>query len=269
MEKNNLVKYAVIALFIGLLFYVGSLNKKVVNLEKNLQEVGTSVTNLTKGGTTAGNGQQAEPTVSLDNVKKAFDSAIIKFGDTNRKVIALEISDPSCPYCHIAGGKNGKLNIQMAQFKLVADGGTYVAPVVELKKLLDQGKISFALIYQNGHGNGELAMKALYCAYDQGKFWEANDLLMSADGYSLINEQVKNDKTKTDVLVNFLASALDKTALKTCLDSGKYDSRLSQDKSIAQGLGVSGTPGFFINTTKFAGAYGFDQMSPVVEAALK
>lgn len=266
MEKNGFIKYLFIALIIALVFYVGSLNKKVVNLEKTVNQLSTTQTAKTDTGTA---GQQVQPTISQDKIKEAFNKAVIKFGDANKKVIALEISDPSCPYCNIASGKNSELNSQSAQFKLVADGGTYIAPVPELKKLLDEGKISFALIYQNGHGNGELAMKALYCAFDQGRFWEADDLLMSADGYKLINETVKNDMTKSGLVADFLGSVLDKTALKSCLDDGKYDAQLTADKSVAQGLGVQGTPGFFINTTKFAGAYGFDAMEPAVTKALQ
>jgi protein-disulfide isomerase len=128
-----------------------------------------------------------QPNITLAQVREAFTKSHIKFGDSNGKLILLEVSDPSCPYCHIAGGKDSVLNNQSAQFKLVADGGTYVAPVPEMKKLADEGKASFALIYFPGHGNGELAMKSLYCAFDQGKFWEANDIIMSNTGYMLMN----------------------------------------------------------------------------------
>ena len=57
--------------------------------------------------------------------------------------------------------------------------------------------------------------------------------------------------------------------MKTCLDSGKYDSRLSTDESIASGLGINGTPGFYINTVNFAGAYSFKDMQSAVDQALK
>ncbi len=214
--------------------------------------------------------QQAKPTVTLAQVKDVFSKSVIKFGDTKRKVIFVEASDPSCPYCSIASGQNSKLNIDAGdRFKLVADGGTYVSPVVEMRKLVEAGKASYALIYRNGHGAGEMAMKALYCAFDQGKFWEAHDLIMNGDGYNLVNNTVKNDKGKTNELVAYLAGVVDQNALKSCLDSGKYDGRLAEDTKLGDTLGVGGTPGFFVNDKMYAGAYSFTDMQSTVDGFLK
>jgi len=211
-----------------------------------------------------------ETAVGIDEVKSAFNNAAIKFGDDSRKVIFLEISDPSCPYCNIAAGYNSELNSQAgSNFKLVEDGGTYIAPVKEMKKLVDSGDASFAMLYQNGHGNGEMAMKALYCANEVGKFWEAKALLFNNAGYDLINNTVKNDKTKSGVLADFLAPVVNKNTMKSCLDSGKYDAQLSTDSSTAASLGVQGTPGFFVNDKNYAGAYSYSDMEPVVKAALE
>jgi protein-disulfide isomerase len=164
---------------------------------------------------------------------------------------------------------NPSLNTQVgAQFTLVKDGGAYIAPVLEMKKLVDEGNASFVWLYFNGHGNGELATKALYCAHEKGKFWEAHDLMMTSAGYDLINNVVKNDKAQAGKLIDFLKPA-NVADLKTCLDSGKYDDRLASDMSLAASLGVSGTPGFFVNETNFAGAYSFKDMESVVTSALK
>ena len=214
--------------------------------------------------------QVAKPAVTLAQVKDVFSKAFIKFGDTKKKVIFVEASDPSCPYCSIASGQNSKLNIEAGdRFKLVADGGTYVSPVVEMRKLVEAGKASYALIYRNGHGSGEMGMKALYCAFDQGKFWEANDLIMGGAGYDLLNNTVKNDKGKTDELVAFLSGVVDQAKLKSCLDSGKYDGRLAEDTKLGDTLGVGGTPGFFVNDKMYAGAYSFTDMQSTVDGFLK
>jgi protein-disulfide isomerase len=209
------------------------------------------------------------PTVGIDQVKSIFKSKGIIFGDENKKLLFVEFSDPSCPYCHIAGGKNSALNKQVGQqFMLKADGGTYVAPVPEMKKLVDEGKASFAWVYSNGHGNGEIATEALYCAYEKGKFWEAHDLLMSSTGYSLINDTVKNDRTKSGDMATFLSSAVDKSFMKECLESKKYNGKIAENQSLAQSLGVNGTPGFFINNKSYAGAYGFTDMESFVQSEL-
>lgn len=253
-----------LVLTVALAFVVGVLWQKLSALEKSLKG-GTQGTEQT--GT-----QPTQPTISLDQIKDLFKKDVIKFGDEKRKVLFVEVTDPSCPYCHAAAGKNPELNRQMDPtnntFKLTTDGGAYLAPVPEMKKLVDDSKASMVVLYQNGHGNGELAMKALYCANEKGKYWAVNDLLYSNAGYELINNTVKNDIAQVDKLTNFLKSAVDPAELKTCLTSGKYDERLKSDAALATSLGVSGTPGFYVNTTNFAGAYSFKDMESVVNSAL-
>ena len=246
---------------IGLAFMVGVLWQKVSNLEKG-------------GVTTTGTQQAAQPVatkVTLDMIKDVFSKDLIKFGDANKKVLFVEIGDPSCPFCHAASGANHTIFSALGgtSFKLVADGGSYVAPVTEMHKLVEAGKASFAYIYYPGHGSGEMAMKALYCAQEKGKFWEAHDLLMSDKGYELQNTTVKNDKAQSGKVADFLKSAVDATFLKSCLDSGKYDARLTSDQSLAVTLGVQGTPGFFVNESSYPGAYNWTDMKAAVETLLK
>lgn len=247
-------------------FFMGSFWTKIQYLEKKAPQ------QVTANPSTVPNQpeQPKQVKVELSTIKGLFSKNLIKFGDANKKLLFVEVADPSCPYCQAAAGKNPELNKQMGdKFKLISDGGTYDSPVLEMRKLVESGDASFVYIYQNGHGNGEMTMKALYCAYDQGKFWQAHDKLMTNDGYNLINNEVKNDKTQTDKLANFLSDVTDSGSLKSCIDSGKYDSRLSSDIQLAQGLGVGGTPGFFINATNFAGAYSWTDMKSVADAAFK
>lgn len=226
----------------------------------------TTTTTPTTTGTTTG-----AVTVTADQIKGLYSlSNGIKFGDTSKKVTFVEFSDPSCPYCHIAGGNNPELN-KSAGFTLVADGGTYVAPVPEFKKLLDAGTASYMWFYTNGHGNGEMGMRALYCANDQGKFWDMHSFLYSADGYSIQNDTVKNDTTKVDTLIAAMKGKVGNVnldTLKSCIASGKYDSRLTEDQAKGTEFGVNGTPGFFVNETNFAGAYSFTDMKSAVDTAL-
>jgi len=251
-------------------FLLGALTTKISYLEKNGN-------NQAAAPTPAAAQQQADaqpqvaPKVDINAIKNVFkDKNVIKFGDANKKLLLVEVADPSCPFCQAAAGKNPELSKQMGtQFILVSDGGTYISPVQEMKKLVESGQAAFAYIYQNGHGNGEMAMKSLYCANEQGKFWDAHDKLNTNDGYNLINNDVKNDKTASGKLADFLSGVLDSSALKSCLDSGKYDGYLANDQKLAISLGVSGTPGFFINTTNFAGAYNWKDMQSAVDSALK
>ena len=248
---------ALLVITVGLAFLVGTLWQKVEN--------------LSNGGTTTAAQQEAAPApvkVELSQIKDLFSKDVIKFGNADSKVLFVEASDPSCPYCHVAAGLNPTLNTQVgSQFTLVADGGTYIAPVPEMKKLVEEGKASFVWLYFNGHGNGELGSKALYCAYEKGKFWEAHDLLMTSEGYDLLNNTVKNDKAQAGTLTDFLKPA-GVDGLKACLESDKYDERLAADMALGTSLGVAGTPGFFVNENNFAGAYSYKDMESVVSSAL-
>jgi protein-disulfide isomerase len=213
---------------------------------------------------------EEKPEVTLDKVQALFDGQNISFGKKDSKVLFVEFSDPSCPFCHVAAGKNSALNNQIgAQFKLVKDGGAYVAPVPEMKKLVDTGKASYVWLYANGHGNGELGTRALYCGNEKGKFWEVHDLLMSAAGYEILNTTVKNDVKKAGVMADFLKSAVKPSDMQACLESGKYDSRLESDMEVAKSFGFSGTPSFFVNTKNFSGAYSFTDMQSTVDQFLK
>lgn len=267
---RSVVQWVLVAALVVASFFIGKLTTQVQYLQKGAPTP-----------TGAAQQQQAAPTVTLSTIKGLFSKNIIKFGDANKKLLLVEVVDPSCPFCHIASGKDPELNQSAgAQFRLVSQGGSYVAPVEEFKKLVDGGQASFAFIYDPGHGNGEMGMKALYCAFDKGKFWEAHDLLMSEKGYEIQNGYdatqapatgpvVKNDKTKSQDMATFLSSAVDPAFMKSCLDSGKYDSRLGSDTQLATSLGVSGTPGFFINASSFPGAYSYTDMKSAVDAALK
>lgn len=264
--KNNSLfeKLAPIMLvaIIVLAFGFGILWQKVENLGTVAGTTTTTTgTDITQTPT--------QPTVTQDQIKQLFESQAIKFGNPDSKVLFVEVADPSCPYCSAAAGLNPELNNQMGpQFKLVSDGGTYVSPVIEMKKLVDAGKAAYTYVYFPGHRNGDMAMKAMYCANEKGKFWEAHDLLMAGPGYNLINNTVLNDKTKSGELAEFLKSAVGAADMKTCLDSGKYDAVLTADTALAQSLGVQGTPGFFVNTKTFAGAYSWTDMKSAVDGLI-
>jgi len=246
-------------------FVIGRLSQKV----EDIQVLGANVTNTPTTPSTQA-AQPAATTVTLDQIKGLWNKDLIKLGDVNKKLLFVEVLDPSCPYCHAAGGLDSELNKQMgSQFILTKDGGTYVAPMSQIESLVKSGQSSLAIVYYPGHGKGEMGMKALYCANEQGKFWAVHDLLMNNAGYNLMNNQVQNDKAQSGVVADFLKSAIDPTFLKSCIDSGKYDSRLSADQAIATSLGVQGTPGFFVNATSYPGAYSLNDMKAVADAALK
>ena len=92
---------------------------------------------------------------------------------------------------------------------------------------------------------------------------------MNADGYTLMNTTVKNDKTQSGTVADFLKKVVDPGFMKSCLDGGKYDDRLAADMTIATQFGFNGTPSFFVNTQNFAGAYSYTDLEPTVNSALQ
>ena len=258
-------------IIMGLVGFGGYMYGKVGTLEKGVAPTTTTTTQPAAQQQAA-----AAPAAALDInvIKGVFDKNVVKFGDKNKKLLVVEISDPSCPYCHVANGENPELAAQIGtQFKYASQGGTYQPPLTAIRKLVDSGKAAFAFVFYPGHGNGELATKALYCAFDQGKFWQAHDLLYSNKGYELLNNTVKNDTAQVGTLADFLKGAVDANKLKDCITSGKYDSRLNDEKTLAQASLMDpqggGTPTFILNTTRFNGAYSFADMQSVADAALK
>lgn len=253
---NNLLMLLVIVLAV----FSTYLFLKIQGLEKNTASTGTNQQVQQQAQ------QPPQPVkVTMDQIKKLFTKGNITFGDSNRKVLFVEITDPSCPYCHIAAGKNPELSKQAGNFTYVTDGGTYTPPVPEIRKLVDEGKASFVSLFGTGHGNGRLAAEAFYCAYDQGKFWEVHDLLMSNSGYQLLNNNVQNTREKIPDLVNFVAAVVDTEALTSCLTSGKYTTKIADDEKIDQTLGFQGTPHFFVNTTAINGAQDWKSFQPIVQ----
>lgn len=244
--KQSISQYVMIILLVVGAYFLGVYKTKTEYLES-----GT--------GTAAQNTQPSQPqappgSVDIEKIKAMFDGKHITFGDKEAKTIITEVSDPSCPFCHIAGGLHPELNNSSEQFKMVKDGGSYVPPLLEIRKLVEAGEASFLFLYSNGHGNGEMGTQLLYCAYEQGKFWEAHDILMTKTGYDLMNETVKNDVTKSSKLVAQMTKVLDGKALQSCLDSGKYKDQPGQDMAFVQSQGFGATPTFFVNDKVVEGA---------------
>lgn len=229
---------------------------------------------LSKMTPTAGDAQQRDPQADAQATtidKKVVNAFItddrIVLGDRKAKNIIIEVSDPSCPFCHFAAGFNPELVDQtgQTQFKTVANGGKYTAPIPEIEKLVASGDAVYVYSFGNGHGNGLVAMQALYCANEQGKFWEVHNKLMTGAGYTLINDTVKNDVTKSGLLVRFIGDAADSAALQSCIDSQKYEASITRDTTENSKLKFSGTPHFVVNGQIFRGAVDFN----TIKSALK
>jgi protein-disulfide isomerase len=254
--KQAITQYIMIALLVVGAYFIG-----VYKTETEFLKKGAANTVAAVGQPNQPTQQTTPTTVDVAKVLAKFDGKHITFGDPSAKLVITEVSDPSCPFCHVASGRDSLPPGAgfTTRFKYVSEGGTYQPPVPEIKKLVDAGKASFLWIYAPGHTGGEVATQALYCAYDQGKFWEAHDILMSSVGYDLLNSKVGNDITKSGLVTAALSKALDGKKLQSCLDSKKYAGQPAEDATFVQSLGFGATPTFFINDKVVEGAASWDQ----------
>lgn len=180
----------------------------------------------------------APPLVVFPNSELASDSPAL--GPEGAKVTIVEFSDYQCPAC------------------LTAENS--------VKQLMQQynGKVRF--VYRNFplysiHPNAGIAAEAALAAGEQGKFWEMHDKLfenqqaISKDGIVTIKKIAKE--------LN-----LDEAKFNGALESRKFASAVKKDYDDALRFGSEGTPTFFINGTKYFGAYNAEQLKQIIDAEL-
>jgi protein-disulfide isomerase len=108
------------------------------------------------------------------------------------------------------------------------------------------------------HQNAVAAHLAALAAGRQGKFWEFHDRLFA-------NQQ------------ELSPGAYERYARELGLDVARFEKdladpelrrRIDTDKAEAQSLGVTGTPGFFVNGRFLGGAQPFDEFAKAIDAEL-
>src|SRR6266550_430135 len=183
--------------------------------------------------------QHAEMAILLrpPRVQVAYDPARLK-GSPNARVIVVEFSDFSCPFCREAEGTLGKLLVKYG------------------------AKVSLA--YQDfplreAHPHAQSAAEASRCAGEQGRFWEYHDLLFGN----------ASRQSRDDLLENARKLALDEKRFAACMDSGEYRQQVEQDVQVGVRIGLSGTPSFFINGIFLAGAQPASAFEKIIDEELQ
>jgi len=156
-------------------------------------------------------------------------------GEADAGVTLVEYADFECPYCQ---------QIQPVLDKLIA---TY------------KGRLAFA--YKDAplpmHPHAQKAAEAAHCAGAQGKYWDYHNTLMS-------NKQLELPQLKEQARL----LKLDAPAFERCLDSGEQAKLVQAQLSEAAGLGVQGTPTFFINGRMVNGVVSYETLLGIVEEEL-
>jgi protein-disulfide isomerase len=157
------------------------------------------------------------------------------FGTSTPKVTIVEFSDFACPYC-----RNDYTVVRAVGYK-------YQKSVKIIFKDFPLHDTSL-----------DLALAAR-CAGEQGFFWSMHDKLFSEQGQFATSSLPE------------IANSLDanKTIFNQCLKNQKYLSDIKNDYLDGQGLGVSGTPTFFINGYKVVGEIPEANFEQLVKQFLK
>ncbi|MDA1038454.1 MAG: thioredoxin domain-containing protein [bacterium] len=161
-------------------------------------------------------------------------------GDLSKaKVVMVEYSDFECPFC----GRHHPSMLQMMD-----EFGDDVAWVYR----------HFPLSF---HPQAQPSAVASECVGEQGghdAFWAFTDVMFenqTALGTPLY------EKTVQDI-------GLDLALFRTCVTSGKYDSKIANDQAGGGAAGVTGTPATFINGQIVSGAVPAVQMQQMISGLL-
>jgi protein-disulfide isomerase len=158
-------------------------------------------------------------------------------GPENARITMVEFSDFECPYCSLAAKQ---VNAIMAAYPK------------DLKVIYKQYPLSM-------HPNAPLAAAASLAANEQGKFWPMHDLLFA--NYRKLRRE--------NILAWAQEIGLDMTRFQADLDSPKYKAVVQKDLADGEGLGIYGTPAFFINGKRYNGPFEIELLKPILDAELK
>jgi protein-disulfide isomerase len=169
-------------------------------------------------------------------------------GDANAKVTIIEFGDYQCPSCRLFWSD--------------------VEPRLK-KDYIDTGKVK--LVFRDFpiveiHPEAIVAAVAAQCAADQGKYWQYHDKLFREQynrGEGVIRFKVADLKKWGADL------RLDTAAFNACVDSERHKEEVAKDYSDGTGVGIQGTPMFFINGRVVGGAQPYPVFKKIIDEELK
>lgn len=159
-----------------------------------------------------------------------------RHGSADAPVQIIEFSDFECPYCSKAA-----------------------ATVEEVKeKYGDKVSVVYRHFPLPMHDRAHMAAQASECANDQDGFWPYHDILFENTG-----------RMQDEDLQRYAREAkLDGAAFDACLASGKHASTVDKDMEEGGAVGMSGTPGFYINGVMLSGAQPLEAFSEIIDGEL-
>jgi len=238
--RSNFLVYTVLAIA---LLVAGNLYSRVKVLEKGA----------------AAPTQAGQPAAAGKTPEIADSDPVL--GAKNAKVTMIIYEDFQCPFCGAFTGSNEEMVANMKS----RDPSWEPTIVNVIKDYVNTNKVKivwkdYPFLGQESYDSAEAGR----CAQEQGKFWEFHDYLFS-------HQSGENQGAfSKDNLKKFAADlGLNTTAFNTCLDGGKYTKQMQEAQAAGQAVGVSGTPGVFVNGEFTSGAASYAQFKAQIEKALQ
>ncbi|MFO7663605.1 MAG: thioredoxin domain-containing protein [Chloroflexota bacterium] len=161
-------------------------------------------------------------------------------GDENAPVTMVEVSDFGCGFC-----RNFHLDTA-PQFK-----ETYVEP----------GTVRWVGLPYALNSSTVPSATAGMCAGDQGLFFEFVDAM-----FAIESTEVRLSSAGFRQAAE--SANLDLDEFNNCLASGRFTTIVNQNREAARAADVTGTPTFFVNGEKLAGAQPLSAFSQAINASL-
>ncbi len=184
---------------------------------------------------------------------RAITQGGITSGPANAKVTIVEFSDPSCPFCMAVAGSNQEV---IDYLRTQSPNWQPALPLIE-KEYIDTGKVRIIFHYFPGHGTGQEATKAIWCAGEQGKGWEAK-VAVYAMGTGI-------EKLDPQALAEELG--IDKTKMAECTKKD-FSAKFQEETNLGQSVGIQGTPTFFVNGRVIRGAQDYSYFKGFIDSEL-
>ncbi len=166
-------------------------------------------------------------------------------GNASGRVFIVEFADFGCSYCAKFNGD---------QFPKI--DSAYIKRHVVRWKVVPFVTGMFR--------NSREVAEAAECSAEQGEFWKMHDLLYLKRKEWMASTDIGALITKYATGLN-----LDRTAFARCVMNPETRRRIQRNDTIAQQLGIRGTPFFYVNGRSVPGAIPFELFQQVITAAAR
>lgn len=165
------------------------------------------------------------------------------------------------PDTHFYGNPHARVTIvEFGDFECPACGHAEIAAQKVRKNFGKEIRFAFRQFPLSGiHPYAEKAAEASECAAQQGKFWQAVDMFYKHQDHLGIPDLSKYAGEM----------GLNSRKFVTCIQKGEMQSRVAQDISDGEALGVHATPTFFVNGHMIVGPISYQQFAELIKNDLK